>query len=82
MLDLDATPPELVESFDVVTARGFGPPSATLRIGVRLVRVGGLVLVSEPPQSVPGRWPVEELGLRGVDRVDHDDPAVAVFRRH
>jgi 16S rRNA (guanine527-N7)-methyltransferase len=40
--------------FDVVVARGFGPPRTTLRYGAALVVTGGVVIISEPP--VGDRW--------------------------
>jgi 16S rRNA (guanine527-N7)-methyltransferase len=51
-------------SFDAVTARGFGPPEATLRIARKLIAPMGRILVSDPPDG--NRWPmgvVAELGL-------------------
>ena len=63
-----------VEAFDIVTARGFGPPGFTLRSAVALLRNGGLIVISEPPTGE--RWRDEllaELGLhherRGAVRV-------------
>ncbi len=55
-----------------VTARSFGPPGVTAEAGVRFLRVGGELVVSEPPGTVPGeRWDHEglaelALGLSGV----------------
>lgn len=52
------------DPFDVVTARGFGPPVATLTMARRLVAPGGRILISEPPTG--DRWPtavVDGLGL-------------------
>ena len=43
-------------SQDAVVARGFGPPELTLRIAARLTRLGGLVVISEPPAEHPSRW--------------------------
>jgi 16S rRNA (guanine527-N7)-methyltransferase len=51
-------------AFDVATARGFGPPTVTLRLARRLVHDRGTVVISEPPQGQ--RWDQEvldELGL-------------------
>jgi 16S rRNA (guanine527-N7)-methyltransferase len=63
-----------IAPFDVVTARGFGPPEVTLRTGIALLAPGGRVVISEPPAG--DRWPPEllaELGLcsdrRGSVRV-------------
>jgi 16S rRNA (guanine527-N7)-methyltransferase len=52
-------------SFDAVTARSFGPPAAVAECGAPLLRVGGVVIVSEPPDQ-PDRWPaagLEPLGM-------------------
>lgn len=53
-----------VEPFDVVTARGFGPPEITLRIAAAFRGPGGRIVISEPPEG--DRWDPEllvELGL-------------------
>jgi 16S rRNA (guanine527-N7)-methyltransferase len=67
--------PELVEAFDLVTARSFGPPAVTAECGAQFLRVGGLMIVSEPPEdSDPTRWNdhvLESLGLRAIGRVRH-----------
>lgn len=50
--------------FDVVTARGFGPPEFTLRAAVAVCREGGRIVISEPPTG--DRWPeglLTELGV-------------------
>jgi hypothetical protein len=36
--------------FDAVVARGFAPPSSTLECGAPLLREGGRLVVSEPPE--------------------------------
>ena len=62
--------------FDVVTARGFGPPELTLRSASALLADRGRIVISEPPTG--DRWPEDllaELGLRG-ERVG----AVRLFR--
>ncbi len=50
----DATRFGVDHSYDAVVARGFGPPSTTIRIAARLVRVGGAIVISEPPAG--DRW--------------------------
>ena len=45
--------------FDVVTARGFGPPEFTLRTAAGCLRSGGCIVISEPPTG--DRWPDELL---------------------
>jgi 16S rRNA (guanine527-N7)-methyltransferase len=53
-----------VASFQVVTARGFGPPVDTLRLAQQLITVDGRVIISEPPTG--DRWPHEVLVELGV----------------
>jgi 16S rRNA (guanine527-N7)-methyltransferase len=66
---------DLRAAFDVVVARGFGPPPVTAECGSPFLRVGGTLAVSEPPAGggrTPGaaaeaRWvptELERLGLR------------------
>jgi 16S rRNA (guanine527-N7)-methyltransferase len=56
-------------AFDLVVARSFGSPAVTAECAVGLLRAGGRLVVSEPPQDVGVRWPdgpLADLGL--VDR--------------
>ena len=60
------------ERFDLVTARSFARPAITAEIACGLVRVGGQLVVSEPPTG-DGRWPaeaVEELGFAPVRAIE------------
>jgi 16S rRNA (guanine527-N7)-methyltransferase len=73
-------------SFDGVTARGFGPPEATLRIARGLLSPTGRVVISDPPEG--NRWSEallvelgltqqifsEDLGRVSVFHVKHSDP--------
>jgi 16S rRNA (guanine527-N7)-methyltransferase len=61
-----ARAPEWRESFDVVTARSFGPPAVTAECAVGFLRSGGTVLVSEPPEPNSNRWPAEGLAQLGL----------------
>jgi 16S rRNA (guanine527-N7)-methyltransferase len=59
--------PALVEGFEVVTARSFGTPGVTTECAAPLLVVGGLLVVSEPPDVVPGdRWPTDRLEVLGL----------------
>jgi 16S rRNA (guanine527-N7)-methyltransferase len=73
--ELLAHQPGLAESFDLVTARSFGPPAVTAECAVRFLKVGGVLIVSEPPQDDgPSRWKPDSLGQLGLhvgDRVRH-----------
>ncbi len=57
--------PVLREQFDVVVARGFGSPPATAECGAAFAAVGGILTVSEPPDS-PDRWPADALARLGL----------------
>ncbi len=48
-------------SFDVVTSRSFGAPGVTAECAAPFLRLGGHLIVAEPPAGNPLRWP--ELGL-------------------
>lgn len=59
----------LREHFDVATARSFAKPSVTAECGSALLRVGGVLIVSDPP-AFDGvdetRWNSEGLMLLGL----------------
>jgi 16S rRNA (guanine527-N7)-methyltransferase len=68
---------------DLVVARSFGSPSSTLECGVRFVAQGGLLVVSEPPEEVRGRWSGAALAELGLEEVPGEDASVRIkrFRR-
>ena len=53
--------------FDLVVARGFGPPAVTAECGAGFLVVGGRLVVSEPPGGRPDRWPAEGLAPLGLE---------------
>jgi 16S rRNA (guanine527-N7)-methyltransferase len=57
--------PDRRESFDLVTARSFAAPAVTAEIASGLLAVGGLLVVSEPPEPVE-RWPEGALARLGL----------------
>jgi len=63
--------------FEVVTARSFGSPAATVECGAPLLVLGGVMVVSEPPgEADERRWPEEglaQVGLSRASRVRLDD---------
>jgi 16S rRNA (guanine527-N7)-methyltransferase len=76
-VDVDAfTPPR---PFDAVVARGFGPPERTLAVANGLVRPGGRLVISEPPDA--DRWSSTVLDQLGVERLSPPGESMAVFRR-
>jgi 16S rRNA (guanine527-N7)-methyltransferase len=66
--------------YDVVTARGFGPPARTAECAAGLLRVGGHLIVSEPPDS-PSRWPEEGLARMGFGPALPVGPVVRIALR-
>ena len=61
--------------FEVVTARGFGPPEFTLRSAVHIAQSGARVVISEPPTD--DRWSDDLLDDLDVTRTRHG--AVSIF---
>lgn len=67
-------------SFDVVTARSFAAPPITAKWAGRLLRPGGVLIVSEPPEDDPSRWAPDVLAAAGL--VDQGrDQGVRTFIR-
>ena len=55
---------------DFVTARSFGPPAITAECACRLLKLNGLLVVSEPPSNTD-RWVHEKLSLTGLNPIKH-----------
>ncbi|MEO5974578.1 MAG: RsmG family class I SAM-dependent methyltransferase [Ilumatobacteraceae bacterium] len=70
--------PDWEHSFDAAISRGFGPPLVTLAISAPFVRIGGTVIISEPPDDRPDRWAGVELAEHGLSGPQRLGP-VAVF---
>jgi len=52
---------------NAVVARSFGPPPVTAECGAPLLRLGGRLVVSEPPPPPrAARWPADGLRLLGL----------------
>jgi len=62
--------PDARACFDLVLARSFGAPAAVAECAAPLLRVGGWLVVSEPPDqdevAEAERWPAEPLGQLGL----------------
>ena len=74
--------PGLRESFTLVTARSFAEPAVTAEIAAGLVEVGGVLIVSEPPEPDSRRWPADglaELGFGEPDRFVADSGTFATI---
>ncbi len=67
------------EQFDLVTARSFAIPAVTAEIAAGMVRVGGFLVVSEPPETDDERWPRERLGVLGFGPADVVEVELAHF---
>ena len=67
-------------TFDVVTARGFGPPAVVAECAAPLLRVGGRLTVSEPPGGAPARWPAAELAVLGLAPAASVEAAGATYQ--
>jgi 16S rRNA (guanine527-N7)-methyltransferase len=66
--------------FDAVVARGFGPPAQTVECAAPLLRPGGRLVISEPPEE--RTWPDESLAAVGLHHeVDVAAEGVVVLRR-
>jgi 16S rRNA (guanine527-N7)-methyltransferase len=56
--------PDLRGTFDAVVARSFGPPGVTAECGSGFLSVGGLLVVSDPPDRA--RWSDAGLDILGL----------------
>jgi 16S rRNA (guanine527-N7)-methyltransferase len=78
-----ARQPDFRGAFDLVVARGFGPPAATAECAVGFLGAGGRLAVSEPPgEADPKRWPaagLAELGLLGPELRREEEAGIALF---
>jgi 16S rRNA (guanine527-N7)-methyltransferase len=52
----------------MVVARAFGPPATTAECGAAFLEPGGRLVVSEPPETAPDRWPIAGLSQLGLER--------------
>lgn len=60
---------DLREAMDAVVARSFGPPAVTAESATGFLRLGGRLVVSEPPEEEAGgvtRWSEEGLDALGL----------------
>ncbi|WP_419842414.1 16S rRNA (guanine(527)-N(7))-methyltransferase RsmG [Candidatus Poriferisodalis sp.] len=74
--------PQHRHAYDGIVSRAFGPPSAVAECSAGLLRLGGRLVVSEPPEHDGSRWPaaqIEQLGLR-VLATSAGEPAFAVLQ--
>jgi len=68
----------------VVVSRSFGAPAESAECGSPFLRVGGHLVVSDPPNPEPVRWPdagLAEVGLKWVERVVARGAQFAILRQ-
>jgi 16S rRNA (guanine527-N7)-methyltransferase len=53
-------------SADLVTARSFAPPAPTAECAAPLLKQGSRLLVADPPDHSPSRWPAQGLAEVGL----------------
>jgi 16S rRNA (guanine527-N7)-methyltransferase len=76
--------PAYRERFELVTARSFAASAPTAEIAAGLVAVGGAVIVSEPPEPEPDRWPdvnLRQIGLGPAEIRTAGDAHYGVMRK-
>jgi 16S rRNA (guanine527-N7)-methyltransferase len=66
---------------DAVVARSFAPPAVTAECGSPLLRPGGLLIVGEPPDGGPSRWPARSLAELGLAVDDLQVPGFVRLRQ-
>lgn len=66
-------------TFDVVTARLFGPPAVVAECGAPFLAPQGRLLISEPP-GAGDRWPAEGLARLGLARDPSSSAQLTVLR--
>lgn len=64
--------PDLRAGHDLVVARSFGPPAVVAECGAPLLRVGGQLVVSDPPDGPGDRWDPAGLDLVGLEHEASD----------
>jgi 16S rRNA (guanine527-N7)-methyltransferase len=79
--------PERRAIADVIVSRSFGAPPVVVECAAPLLRVGGRLVVSEPPRDPEspqaGRWPAKGVALVGME-VESElpgPPALTVLRQ-
>jgi 16S rRNA (guanine527-N7)-methyltransferase len=70
--ELTGQNPNYRERFDAVVARGFAGPPVTAECGAPLLVMGGIFVISEPPEGID-RWPeagIAQVGLVSTSTID------------
>lgn len=67
-------------TFSAVVSRSFGPPAVTAECASGFLGVGGVLVVSQPPEPASDRWPAEGLRALGMEVVA-SPPGFQVIRQ-
>jgi 16S rRNA (guanine527-N7)-methyltransferase len=67
------------QQYELVSARSLAPPAPTAEIAAGLVAVGGVVVVSDPPNPDPDRWPEPNVAQLGFEPPSRQTAAEAHF---
>jgi len=78
-----ARDPALRAQFELVVARSFGSPAVTAECGAGFLAPDGALIVSEPPDDEPQRWPAGGLELLGLtlEQAPRPESRYVVVRR-
>lgn len=68
-------------AFDAVVARSFASPGVTAECAAPFLRMGGRIVVAEPPGSDGSRWSPEGLAALGLTAIGvvHDRPRLMLL---
>lgn len=73
--------PGVRESQSLVVSRAFGAPAVLAECASPLIRVGGILAVSEPVDAPEDRWPAEPLGQLSLETAGFLGDGVASVAR-
>lgn len=65
---------------DAIVVRSFASPAPTAECAAPLLRVGGRLVVSEPPEVELDRWPAEPLAILGLRPLSRMEQAFSRFQ--
>jgi 16S rRNA (guanine527-N7)-methyltransferase len=72
--------PDRRAAMGLVVSRSFGPPPVVAECAAPFLRVGGRLVVSEPPEAAD-RWPIEGLAALGLEPDPLDTAGFVRFRQ-
>ena len=78
--ELAGRDPDRRAAMALVVSRSFGPPPVVAECAAPFLRVGGRLVVSEPPEAAD-RWPIEGLAALGLEPDPLDTAGFVRFRQ-